>query len=221
MKRFFILTIIFSIFLNSCEYITARFRDYYDIKTIYKTDNENNNISNLVNIFQEISESPGAEYEHIGKKTYQKYSVPYTLQIIFRFYEDNNINEIIFSSCSIIIDDNEIDLLKLEEINVSPARYFKKTNSSSMGGRNINENKLFQEEQKLIIDESEDIFIQGYYINFRNLPIDTSIKTCSIEYNINIILNNGNIIETKNKATYSQEIIEKHLYSPIWNRSEN
>ena len=86
-----------------------------------------------------------------------------------------------------------------------------------MGSRNINENKLFQEEQKLIIAESEDIFIQGYYINFRNLPIETSIKTCSIEYNINIILNDGNIIETKNKTAYSQEIIEKHLYSPIWN----
>jgi hypothetical protein len=221
MKQFFIIAIISSIFLNSCEYIAARFRDYYDIRTIYKTDNENNNISNLVNIFQEINESSGAEYEHIGKKTYQKYSVPYTLQIIFKFNEDNNIKEIIFSSCNIIVNDSEKDLLKSEEINVSPDRYYKKTNSSSMGGRNINENKLFQEEQKLIIDESEDIFIQGYYINFRKLPIETSIKTCSIEYNIKIILNDGNIIETKNKAEYSQETIERHLYSPIWNRSKD
>jgi hypothetical protein len=218
MKRFFIINIILSISLISCEYITARFRDYYDIRTIYKTNDDTNNISNLVSIFQEINESPNAEYEHIGKKTYQKYSVPYTLQIIFEFSEKNNIKEIIFNSCGIIINDTKIDLLKLEEINVSPDRYFYKTNSSIMGGRNTNEVQLFQEKQKLIIDESEEIFIKGYYINFINLPIDVSIKTFSIEYNINIVLKDGNIIEKGKKTIYSQEIKELHLYSPIWNR---
>ena len=211
MKRIFIINIILIIFLISCseyiKYISGKFRDYYDIRTIYKTNDDTNNISNLVSIFQEINESPNAEYEHVGNKTYQKYSIPYTLQIIFKFSENNNIKDIIFNSCDIIINDNKIDLLELEEIDVTPNRYFYKTNSSSMGGKNINEIKLFQEEQKLIIDESEEIFIDGYYINFSNLPIDVSIKTFSIEYSINIILKDGNIIETKKKTIYSQEII--------------
>ena len=204
--------------LFSCEYILVRFRDYYDIKTIYKTNNESNNINNLVNIFQEINESPNAEYEHIGKKTYQKYSAPYTLQIIFTFTENNNINEIIFNECNIIIEDNQTNLLNSDEINVAPSRYSYKTKISYFGGRNTDEIKLFQEEKKIIIDESEDIFIQGYYLNFRNLPIKTSMKNVSIEYNISVLFKDGNTIEVKNKATYLQEIEERHLYSPIWNR---
>jgi hypothetical protein len=204
--------------LFSCEYIAARFRDYYDIRTIYKTNNENNNINNLVNIFQEINESPNAEYEHIGKKTYQKYSVPYTLQIIFTFTENNNIKEIIFNECNIIIENNQTNLLNSDEIRVSPNRYSYKTKISSFGGRNTDEIKLFQEEKKIIIDESEDIFIERYYLNFRNLPIETSMKNISIEYNISVLFKDGKTIEVENKAAYSQEIEERHLYSPIWNR---
>jgi hypothetical protein len=204
--------------LFSCEHIAARFRDYYDIRTIYKTNNENNNINNLVNIFQEINESPNAEYEHIGKKTYQKYSVPYTLQIIFTFTENNNIKEIIFNECNAIIEDNQTNLLNSDEIDVSPSRYSYKTKITSFGGKNTDEMKLFQEEKKIIIDESEDIFIERYYLNFKNLPIETSMKNVSIEYNISVLFKDGNTIEVENKATYLQEIEERHLYSPIWNR---
>ena len=218
MKQFLIISVIFSIYLVSCEYATARFRDYYDIRTIYITNNDNNKINNFVNIFQEINESPNAEYEHIGKKTFQKYSVPYTLQIIFTFNKDNNIDYIIFDKCNIIIEDIQIDLLNYSEINVSPARYSYETKISYFGGKNNDEIKLFQEEKKLKIDESEDIFIEGYYLNFSNLPIETSMKIISIEYQISILLKDGNIIEANDKAEYLQKIEENHLYSPIWNR---
>jgi len=166
MKGFLIVYIIFSMFLSSCEYITARFRDYYDIRTIYKTNDENNNINDIVNIFQEIRESPNAEFEDIGIKTYQKYSIPYTLQIIFNFNENNHIKSIIFNECNIIIENKKIDLLQSNDIDVSPSRYSYETKISSFGGKNIDEIKLFKEEKKLIIDESDKTFIKKYYLNF-------------------------------------------------------
>jgi DNA replicative helicase MCM subunit Mcm2 (Cdc46/Mcm family) len=219
MKRLLVIIVIFSVFLVSCEYISSRFRDYYDIRTVYITNEENYNINNLVNIFQEINESPNAEYEHIGRKTYQKYSIPYTLQIRFTFNENNDIKDIIFNSCNIIIENNSIDLFSLEKTNVSLNRYYYETNSSIMNSRNDDEINLFQKEKKLIINESDKVFIKNYYINFHNLPIDTSIQYLTIEYSVKIILMNGNVIEIENKTCYTQEIKEKHLYSPIWNRN--
>jgi hypothetical protein len=44
------------------------------------------------------------------------------------------------------------------------------------------------------------------------------MKNVSIEYNISVLFKDGNTIEVENKAAYLQEIQERHLYSPIWNR---
>ena len=44
------------------------------------------------------------------------------------------------------------------------------------------------------------------------------MEIISIEYQISILLKDGNVIEANDKAEYLQKIEENHLYSPIWNR---
>jgi len=176
-------------------------------KTSYVVEDAIIEIPNIVRIVPWVNDG-GAIFSQKFLTVYMDYNVPYSLEFEFIFLGDKKqVEKIIFNFAKFIIEDQEYDIIISEEnpIYIGHSWYNENLNLES-AERNDDKIKLsFQKTKQLIINESNDIIIDRYYVGMGKLYFDyESNDNISVEYNITIELRNGDIIPINDMIIFSK-----------------
>ncbi len=186
------------------------FSPFEENKTTYVPDYAIYNLASIIDTEQEINESPN--WTKIGRISY--YNSPYTLQIILNM-EYQNIKEIEFKNCDLIIQDETYDLLRdysSYDTDVSTSVfYMSKSDYSGWGSSTYDqeETDYFLYNNKLLIEISDEFSVDSYHINYSNIPInyETDLEV-TVAFEIEITLLDESKHSLSSISNYTQEITQ-------------
>ena len=177
-------------------------------RVIYKTENTTYEVPDFI-VFENRFISQRSEFNPVStRKYYANYSVPFEFYIGISI-RNNDIKEIKFTNCKLILNDNEYNMFDTDKENFKLSELIVWYSRQASIGRYKGD---FFNEYKFITNNNDEYYYSGFDIGFIELNFDYNInEKIKIKYSVTVTDVKNNIFDYNFEIIFLRTYEEKYI----------